>query len=267
VSDEQVLVGGMDPRWAPVRVGDTVRRQAGRSASAVHELLLHLEAVGFDGAPRYLGSDELGREVLSWIEGDVPLPPYPAWSMTDEALDDLGSLIRRFHDATASFRPTEAGIAPAWARDWADPGGGPTICHNDLFPENVVFRGGRVVGLIDFAMAAPGRALWDLAIAAETWGPLGDPARRDRHPPELDGIARFGILARAYGLEAERAEELVDIIVEERAHSIANIRAEIAAGNASWIRNWTAAGGDERGAADDRWIDRYRSALVRAAGG
>jgi hypothetical protein len=270
VTDEQVLVGGMDPRWAPVRIGQTVRRHAGRSGAAVRQLLLHLEAVGFDGAPRHLGFDEHGREVLSWIAGDVPLPPYPAWSMTDRSLADLGALIRRFHEASASFRPTGAGapaVATSWAPDWADPTGGSTICHNDLFPENVVFRDGRVVALIDFAMAAPGRALWDLAIAAEMWCPLGDPARRDQHPVALDGIARFGLLARAYGLDPERAAELVDVVAEERVHSIANIRAEIAAGNASWIRNWAAAGGDERAAADDAWIAAHRAELIRAAGG
>ena len=181
-------------------------------------MLLHLEAVGFDGAPRYLGTDEVGREVVSWIEGEVPLPPYPAWAMTDRALTDLGGLVRRLHDATATFRTT----ASDWSTQWADPGGGQVICHNDLFPENVVFRSGRVVALIDFAMAAPGRPLWDVAIAAEMWGPLGDPARRDQHPADLDGIARLGVLARGYGLEPEQAEELVDLIDQERRHAVAN---------------------------------------------
>jgi hypothetical protein len=263
VTHEQRLVGGMDPRHAPVRVGDTVRRAAGSSRAAVRDLLLHLESVGFDGAPRHLGQDEQGREVLSWIDGDVPLPPYPAWAMTDRALADLGGLVRRLHEATATFRPTGAD----WSADWADPAGGPVICHNDLFPENVVFRDGRVVALIDFAMAAPGRPVWDVAIAAEIWGPLGDPARRDQQGADLDGVARLGVLARAYGLEPARAEELVDAIIEERAHSTANIRAEIAAGNESWIRNWTDAGGDERAAADDAWIARHRSALIRSARG
>jgi hypothetical protein len=268
MTGEQVLVGGMDPRYPPVRVGDTVRRVAGSSGAAVRALLHHLDAVGFDGAPRHLGTDELGREVLTYIEGDVPLPPYPTWAMTDQALADLGALVRRFHEATATFAP------PAdadWATDWADPTGtsaaGATICHNDLFPENVVLRDGRVVALIDFAMAAPGRPLWDLAIAAELWCPLGDPAWRDRHPPDLDGIRRLGVLARGYGLAPERAEEFVDVLVEERAHSIANIRAEIAAGNASWIGNWAAAGGDERAAADDAWITANRDNLIRAARG
>lgn len=264
VTSEQPLIGSMDPRYAPIRVGDTVRRVAGPSGPAVRELLIHLEAVGFDGAPRYLGVDEQGREVLSWMDGDVPLPPYPAWAMTDRALADLGALVRRLHEATRSFRP--AGTTD-WATDWADPSGGQTICHNDLFPENVVFRDGRVIALIDFAMAAPGRPLWDVAIAAEMWGPLGDPARRDQHPVDLDGVRRLGVLARGYRLGPDRAEELVDVLLEERAHSIANIRAEIAAGNASWIRNWASAGGDERAAADDAWIAAHRSALVLAAGG
>lgn len=268
MTDEQVLVGGMDPRWAPVRVGATVRRMAGSSGGVVRDLLLHLEAIGFDGAPHHLGTDEQGREVLSFIEGDVPLPPYPAWSMTDRALADLGALVRRYHEASESFRPPPDAD---WATDWADPttsaSADATICHNDLFPENVVFRDGRVVALIDFAMAAPGRPLWDLAIAAELWAPLGDPARRDQHPADLDGIRRLGVLARGYRLEPARAEQLVDVLVEERVHSAANVRAEIAAGNESWIRNWAAAGGDERATADDAWIAANRDALVRAARG
>lgn len=262
MSDEQPLVGSMDPRDAPVRVGDTVRR-SGPGRVAVRELLLHLESVGFDGAPRHLGIDEQGREVLTWIDGEVPLPPYPGWAMTDQALADLGRLIRRLHEATLGFRPA----APDWSTEWADPRGGPVICHNDLFPENVVFRGGRVVALIDFAMAAPGRGPWDVAIAGEMWGPLGDPARRDQHPVDLDGIRRLGVLARAYGLEADRGEELVDVIAEERAHSSANVRAEIAAGNESWIGNWAEAGGDERAAADDAWLASHRAELIRAIAG
>lgn len=263
MTDEQPLVGGMDPRYAPVRVGDTVRRSAGSERTAVTALLLHLEAAGFDGAPRHLGFDDRGREILSWIDGDVPVPPYPAWAMTDRALADLGGLIRRLHDATATFRPT----AIDWSTQWADPAGGPVVCHNDLFPENVVFRDGRVVAFIDFAMAGPGRRLWDLAIAGEMWAPLGDPAWRDQHPPDLDGIARFGVLMRAYGLEPERAGELVDVVLEERVHARTDILAEIADGNPAWTRDWVALGGDDRAAADDAWIARHRDELIRAATG
>jgi thiamine kinase-like enzyme len=227
-------------------------------------LLLHLEQVGFDGAPRYLGTDGEGRDVLSYIDGRVPLPPYPDWSMTDDALVDLAGLLRRFHEATASLDVT--GIA-GWAGDWADPLGGPVVCHNDLFPENVVFRDRRVTALIDFDMAAPGRPLWDVAIAAQEWAPLSAPEARRDHPRALDGIARLRLFARAYGVEPAHATELVDLIFAERQQALAQIRSEIAAGNHSWVSHWQASGGEERVQADDAWLEQHRDALVDAIGG
>lgn len=43
-----------------VRVGDTVRRSVGPWSAAAHAVLQHLERVGFDGAPRFLGIDAEG---------------------------------------------------------------------------------------------------------------------------------------------------------------------------------------------------------------
>lgn len=56
-----------------VRVGDTVRRQPGERAGFVHELLRHFEAQEWPGAPRFLGIDDDGREMLSYVAG------YVAW--------------------------------------------------------------------------------------------------------------------------------------------------------------------------------------------
>jgi hypothetical protein len=52
------------------RIGDTVRRPAMPWTPAVHGLLRYLEDVGYPHAPRVLGFDERGREVLTWIEGE-----------------------------------------------------------------------------------------------------------------------------------------------------------------------------------------------------
>lgn len=46
-----------------VPVADTVRRTAGGRTPAVHSLLRRLEDVGFEGAPRVLGSAPRGREL------------------------------------------------------------------------------------------------------------------------------------------------------------------------------------------------------------
>jgi phosphotransferase family enzyme len=264
VSDEQPLVGGMDPSAGVVRVGDTVRRPAGRSSVAVRSLLLHLEDVGFEGAPRYLGIDDDGRDVLTFLEGDVPLPPYPAWALIDAALDDLGRLLRRFHEATASF---DVSAGTGWSDEWSDPAGGPVICHNDVFPENVVFRGGHVVAFIDFAMAAPGRPLWDLAIAAQEWGPLHAPGARLNHPDNLDGVRRAGLLARAYGVEPEQAEEFVDVMAEEHAQQLGHVRDETGTGREPWVSFWRETDGEGRAAADEAWLREQRSALIAAIGG
>src|SRR5215475_1260166 len=52
-----------------VRVGDTVRRPMPADSDYVHGLLAHLEHCGFVGAPRFLGVDSRGREIVSYIEG------------------------------------------------------------------------------------------------------------------------------------------------------------------------------------------------------
>lgn len=251
----------MDPAAGVVRAGDTVRRPTTPSSDAIRALLLHLEQVGFEGAPRHLGTDDQGRQVLSYIEGQVPLPPYPAWSMTDSALTDLGHLLRRLHEATAS---SDLARLSGWSPEWADPLGGPVICHNDVFPENVVFRDGHVVALIDFAMAAPGRAFWDVAIAAHEWAPLYAPASRLSHSRHLDSIARLRLLARAYGVGPDEAAELIDVIFTERAQSIGYVRDQAAAGHAVWAGYWRQTRGEERAAVDDAWLDRHRSAFIEA---
>jgi Phosphotransferase enzyme family len=264
MGNEQPLAGGMDPSAGVVRVGDTVRRPAGRSTHAVRSLLLHLEDVGFDGAPRFLGTDEQGRDVLTFLDGDVPLPPYPAWALTDAALQDLGRLVRRFHEATATFDATSV---TGWSDEWADPLGGSVICHNDLFPENVVFRDGHVVGLIDLGEAAPGRPLWDLAIAAQEWAPLHAPGARMHHPDHLDGVRRTGLLARAYGVDPEQAAELVDVVDQERLQQLAHVREQAAAGAEPWATFWRESDGDGRAAADDLWLREHRHALIDAIRG
>jgi hypothetical protein len=72
----------------------------------VHLLLEHLERSGFDGAPRVLGFDDQGREVLSFLDGDrVAGDGLPAWVWTHKAVPEAGRLIRRYHDACRSFNP------------------------------------------------------------------------------------------------------------------------------------------------------------------
>ena len=57
------LAGGADSTVG--RVGQIVRRDGRPWSPAVLDLLQHVEREGFAGAPRALGFDDQGREVLS----------------------------------------------------------------------------------------------------------------------------------------------------------------------------------------------------------
>ena len=70
--------------------------------------------MGFDGAPRFLGTDERGREVLSYIAGEAAIEPYPEWALTDDALVSVAELLRRYAEAVASStRPATRGAEPS----------------------------------------------------------------------------------------------------------------------------------------------------------
>jgi Ser/Thr protein kinase RdoA (MazF antagonist) len=45
----------------------------------------------------------------------------------------------------------------------------PVLCHGDFSPDNVLFDGDQVVGVLDFDRASAGRAEWDLAAAANAF--------------------------------------------------------------------------------------------------
>ena len=113
LDDEVPLLGG-DVTVGVVRVGDTVRRPRQVQSDFVAAYLMHLERAGFDGAPRFLGVDDRGRDVLDFLPGDVPGSPPEPWSATDEALAALGRLVRRLHEASRGFRPDPA--RGVWSR-------------------------------------------------------------------------------------------------------------------------------------------------------
>jgi hypothetical protein len=193
---EVLLPGSIANHGRVVRVGNTVRRPQRSWSRATQALLHHLETVGFTGAPRFLDVDSHGREVLSYIPGAAVVEPYPKWALTDEALVSVSELIRSYHDAASTFDPSPY----SWGRSPPDGFKGQIVTHNDLKPENVVFRDGRAVGLIDFDLASPGSRAWDIACAARQWAPLRPDiyifdSRRARK------LERFRLLVDSYGMD------------------------------------------------------------------
>ena len=98
--EEQALPGGYVTEV--VRVGDTVRRTPPPDPAFVHELLGLFERRGWPGAPRFLGHDEQGREVLTYVAGHVAwAAEQPATVTSPASLAQVAELVREFHDLTA----------------------------------------------------------------------------------------------------------------------------------------------------------------------
>jgi hypothetical protein len=249
----------MGNRGEVLRVGDTVRRPVGEHSPAVSLLLEHLAAGGFP-APVPSGRDEEGRETFEWIEGSVPVPPYPAWSLTDEALTSVGKLLRRYHDAVHSFAPP---LDLPWSDELADPCNGPIVCHNDVCPENVVFRNGEAIALLDFDLAAPGRPVWDLAHTARMWIPLRPPELAGERS-HLDLFHRLAVLAAGYGLDSREHQPLVDAIVISKQLGTRFVERRVRAGEPPFVEAWEQRGGKARDERLIAWLEQNRGAFLRA---
>ena len=166
---EEPLFGG-NTSAAVVRVDSTVRRPTGPWTPGVHALLRHLESCGFDGAPRVLGIDERGREIVTYVEGLVVEPDHLELVAEDRPLAEISGRIRAYHDAVADFAPPDE---QAWSDRGSDPRGPhEVLCHNDLAPWNLVRGSSGQWTFIDWDLAAPGRRSWDLAWAILSFVPL-----------------------------------------------------------------------------------------------
>jgi RimJ/RimL family protein N-acetyltransferase len=229
---EEIPLAGGNVNAGVVRVGDTVRRPAGPWTPAVHALLTHLHEVGFHGAPRPLGLDEQGREVLAFVPGTTVWPDRFAEVGTRGRLARVGRMIRDFHDAVSGFTPPPDA---AWrvVIPPEDDGGGEIIAHHDLAPWNLV-TDGETWTFIDWDVAGPGSRLWDLAYAVKAFVPLSaDPAWQ-----RPDAADRVRILADAYGLDEDQRHRLAPMLAR-RARAMYDLLAMgDADGTQPWARLW-----------------------------
>lgn len=240
---ETLLEGGIANAGQVVRVGPHVLRPSSEHTASIHAFLRAVRHAGFEGVALPVGVDPDGRERLVFIDGEVPVPPYPDWSQTDSALASIAGLLRGLHDAARGF--DAQGLT--WSDRLADPAGGSVVCHNDLEPSNVVFRDGIAVALLDFEFAAPGRPVYDLAHLARFFVPIDDEFDRARlgwRP--ADAPARLRLVADAYGLDGEGRAELLSAMVDAMDRIEAAVRQSVDDGEPNAIDLWNRTGGIER---------------------
>ena len=254
------FAGGTANRGKIVRSGDTVRRPLRTTSEATHALLRHLQDVGFEGAPRFLGVDSTGREVLGYLAGTAPISPYPDWALTDEALASVAHLLRGFHEAVADF----AALDWQWDRRVPEPFRTAQVSHNDPNLDNVVFRDGRAVALIDFDLAGAGSRTWDLALAVRLWCPL----REDADVPDRRqgrNLQRLRLFLAEYRADAEQRAQLLDAILLSHNWAYDHVEREVARGHPAFTEHWVADQARARAERTWGWLQRNRHDLARTA--
>jgi hypothetical protein len=251
------LPGGTANRGLVIRVGDTVRRPTAPCWPATHALLAHLDSVGFDGAPRVLAAGAT-TELLTYVHGRAAVPPMPADTLTDTALVSVAELLRSYHRAVRSFDP--AGYR--WPRPIPRSFRTGLVSHNDVHPANVIFRDGRAVALIDFDLAGPGSAVWDLAAAARNWAPLQD--EQDiadcRQGRELE---RFRIFLHACELTRAERRRVAEAIVPNHDWTYAIVTDAVGAGHQGFTDHWSRVA--EPVSRARHWSLRHQRELLAAA--
>ena len=256
---EVPLLGG-DMTEGVVRVGRTVRRPVRSHTPAVHALLRHLEAVGFEGAPRVLGIDGRNREVLTYLPGFTGRRSLPDFAIRDSTLEDLAELLLRYHQAVIGFKPPPGAQWDGELTRFVD-GPADIICHCDVNLENVIFRtgpdGARPYAFIDFDLARPGTRLVDIIQTLRYWAPIADPADRDPALPDAHVPARIALFCEAYGLSYAARSRLVPVASRWLRRSRASIAQRARMCGGAWMR-MQEAGVGERLLRSAIWLERNR---------
>jgi hypothetical protein len=231
-----------------VRVGETVRRPTGPWTPSVHALLRHLQQGGFTGAPKVLGIDGEGREVLEYLPGEVPWP-RAHWRLLGsvESVVRMGGLLRSFHDAVADFDPGDDAIwqfpeMTADAMPHADERG-LIVCHNDPTAWNLVI-GDERWAFIDWDAAGPRPVIWDVAYCAIGVIPISPDAAAAGWPGPVPVTERLTALAAGYQLEPHDRQRLPGVIVARIRSSYGHLQRRAAAGIAPWDTLWQSGHGE-----------------------
>lgn len=221
---ERLAGGNVGGAW---RVGDTVRRTTGPWTPAVHALLDHL-GPRLAGVPTFLGFDDRGREVLSYLPGRVV--DVDTEMLTEGQLRSVVAWTRSFHRAVAAFVhegpwrffPVKAPVL---------------IGHNDIAPYNVCFDGDELAGVFDWDFAGPSTPLLELAFMAWNCVPLW------RDIGAEPAAVRLQLLSSTYG--ESTARDILHAVQPRIQLMLDGISLAAAAGDKG-MQNLLAAGEPER---------------------
>lgn len=207
--ESKILIGGSMNQVE--KIGDTVHKTA-KGHPMVREYLLYLEKEGMTGVPKFLGVDEQGREIFSYLPGKTMGPDFShdhPCLHSDQAVCDMARFMRKLHDISVGFLP-EA-IKAGWVNPYFHNGSFDTICHGDAAIWNFAFIDDRVSGLFDFDQAYPGTRYWDLT-STLSMAAFPGPYDYDAEKHAGNTKRKIKLFFDAYGMPCP--SDLMDIVVD-----------------------------------------------------
>lgn len=239
------------------RVGNTIRRPSGPWTPTVHALLHHLERNGFEGAPRVLGIDEEGQEMLSLLEGEPARRPWPKVLLEAKGLVALVRWLHEYHAAVSDFEPPEDAEWFVPDIEWRP---GQIVRHGDLGPWNSIWRGEELTGLIDWEFAEPGEPGEDVAQLAWYAVPLrgGQKLAQSGFERAPDLRDRLRVFCDAYGTEPEAVLDSLQALQTKES----NRTMDLASGGLEpWV-SFRDRGDLEEFASESEWLRENRERLL-----
>ena len=256
------LAGGRANQGAVVRIGDQVARPSYPQTPTVEHFMTYLRATLGDHVPQVCGSDDAGRQRLSYIEGRVPIAPHPPWAYDDDLLIDVARRQRQLHLAAQDYVAQPNAVWAVSAGDYFPPDAhGTLVCHNDLGLANTIVHPDRpeVVGFIDFDYSRPVDRLFDIAVAARHWVPFGSLDMAT--PLDLDRVGRFHLFCDQHELSANERCQVVDLAIGFLEHARSNIK-NLAEQGKPGFAELIANGYEQTNIAIVDWIDQHREQLA-----
>ena len=154
----------------------------------------------------------------------------------DALLASAASLIRRYHDLVVGWTYPPDG----WQRAPGAERGGDVICHNDLAPWNLLHKKGKITGLVDWDVAAPGTRAWDLAYFAYSWVPLAAPENRAPmgRPADHAVAHRMTLVRDSYGCSASLWADVIAAIPDRVEAAYLTTKTWAAEDRPGWAQQW-----------------------------
>ena len=196
-----------------IRRGDTVRRITGPWTAAVHKLLKAYEQARVRHVPAVHGVDDEGREILTFIPGEVLAWQKPEVLWDPAHLTAAAVLLRNLHDASLQLLDPQL----VWRQPRREPA--EVVCHNDFAPYNLIVSQGELAGVIDFDMASPGTRVWDLSYLGYRLAPYAEDAPNYDPGRWGEPDERLLTLVAAYGGGIRLSEVLATMV--ERLEALA----------------------------------------------